>query len=89
MLLYKFAMWVSFPMIETRVRQVAESRGVNSSYELQHALDVVPTVALRLWRGQVTRFSVETLDKLCAAFSCQPGDLLVYVPEKKKARKEK
>ena len=76
-------------MIETRVRDVAESRGIKSSYELQHALNVVPTVALRLWRGQVTRFSVETLDKLCSALSCQPGDLLVYVAEKKKSASKK
>jgi DNA-binding Xre family transcriptional regulator len=65
-------------MIETKVKEVAESRGIKSSYELQRALDVVPTVAVRLWRGKVTRFSVETLDKLCAAFKCQPGDLLRY-----------
>ena len=75
-------------MIETRVREVAEGRGIKSSYELQHALDVVPTVALRLWRGQVTRFSLDTLDKLCTALSCQPGDLLIHVSDKKKASKK-
>jgi DNA-binding Xre family transcriptional regulator len=76
-------------MIQTRVREVAESRGIKSSYELQHALDVTPTVAIRLWRGQVTRFSVGTLDKLCSALSCQPGDLLVHVIDKKKVKRER
>ncbi len=74
-------------MIEAKVRETAEARGVKSSYELQHALGVAPTVALRLWRGEVTRFSVETLDKLCGALDCQPGDLLIYVPNKNGATK--
>lgn len=65
-------------MIETKVKEMAESHGIKSSYELQRALNVVPTVAVRLWRGKVTRFSVEILDKICAAFDCQPGDLLIY-----------
>jgi putative transcriptional regulator len=74
-------------MIDTRVRQTAEARGIKSAYELQKALDLSPTVALRLWRGEVTRYSVETLDKLCTALECQTGDLLVYVPEKKGGKK--
>lgn len=74
-------------VIESKVREIAEARGVRSSYALQRALDVAPTVALRLWRGEVTRYSVETLNKLCSAFNCQPGDLLVYVPDKKGGRK--
>ena len=26
--------------------------------------------------------SLEVIDKICAALSCQPGDLLEYVPDK-------
>ncbi len=74
-------------MIEAKVRETAEGRGIKSSYELQHALGVAPTVALRLWRDEVTRFSVETLDKLCSALDCQPGDLLIYVPNTNRATK--
>lgn len=73
-------------MIESKIREVAEMRGVKSSYELQHRLGVAPTVAVRLWRGKVTRFSTETLDKLCNAFDCGVGDLLVYVPNKQKTK---
>ncbi len=70
-------------MIDSRVKQIAERSGIKSAYELQRALDLSPTVALRLWRGEVTRFSMETLDKLCKALECQVGDLLVYVKDKK------
>lgn len=73
-------------VIESRIKEVAESKGVKSSYELQHALGVAPTVALRLWRGEVTRFSTETLNKLCRTFKCGVGDLLVYIPDKKKQK---
>ena len=68
-------------MIASQIRAVAESRGLTSSYQLQHAIDVAPTVALRLWRNEVTRFSLETLNKLCEVLECQPGDLLVYESE--------
>lgn len=27
------------------------------------------------------RFERETLEKLCKALSCQPGDLMVYIPD--------
>ena len=33
-------------------------------------------------RGKAVRFS--TLAAICKALDCQPGDLLEYVPEKKK-----
>jgi putative transcriptional regulator len=74
-------------MIKSRVREVAEAHGIASSYALQHTLGVAPTVAARLWQDKVTRFSVETLNKLCEAFNCQPGDLLIHIPDKKKGRK--
>jgi putative transcriptional regulator len=74
-------------MIKSKVREVAEANGVKSSYALQHTLGVAPTVATRLWQDKVTRFSTDVLSRLCAAFNCQVGDLLVYVPDKKGGRK--
>jgi excisionase family DNA binding protein len=65
-------------MIESRIKEIAASKGIRSSYGLQKALDIAPSNALRLWNGEVTRFSVEILDKLCETFSVGVGDLLVY-----------
>jgi DNA-binding Xre family transcriptional regulator len=67
-------------MVVSRVREVAEARGIRSSYELQNIAKLAPTMAVRLWRGEVTRFSVETLDKLCVALRAEVGELLVHVP---------
>jgi excisionase family DNA binding protein len=65
-------------MIESKIKEIAASRGIRSSYGLQKALDIAPSNALRLWEGKVTRFSVEILDKLCQSFGVSVGDLLVY-----------
>ncbi len=65
-------------MIESRIKEIAVSRGIRSSYGLQKALGIAPSNALRLWEGKVTRFSVEILDKLCESFGVSVGDLLVY-----------
>ncbi len=65
-------------MIESRIKEIAVSRGIRSSYGLQKALDIAPSNASRLWEGKVTRFSVEVLDKLCESFGVSVGDLLVY-----------
>ena len=34
-----------------------------------------------LKNGRAKAVRVETLNKLCAALDCQPGDILEYVPE--------
>jgi excisionase family DNA binding protein len=65
-------------MIESKIKEIAASKGIRSSYGLQKALDIAPSNALRLWEGKVTRFSVEILDKLCEKFGVGVGDLLVY-----------
>ncbi len=65
-------------MIESRIKEIAASKGIRSSYGLQKALGIAPSNALRLWDGKVTRFSVEILDKLCETFGVSVGDLLVY-----------
>lgn len=68
-------------MIATRIQEVAKARNIKTSYELQRAFDLSPTVAVNLWQDKVKRFSKELLETLCAGFDCQPGDLLIYVPD--------
>ena len=51
----------------------------------------IPVSVLIEYTGQrVKRYDVNTLEKLCKYFECQPGDLLGYsemAPEKATARK--
>ncbi len=55
-----------------------------SSGELAAKIDITPAnlSVLKTGRAKAVRFS--TLEKLCEALDCQPGDILEYVPEKKK-----
>ncbi len=54
-----------------------------SSGELAAKIDITPAnlSVLKTGRAKAVRFS--TLEKLCEALDCQPGDILEYVPQKK------
>ncbi len=55
-----------------------------SSNELAGKIDITPAnlSILKTGRAKAVRFS--TLEKLCEALDCQPGDILEYVPPKEK-----
>lgn len=74
-------------MIRIHISQVAEKQGITTAYQLQKALALPPSMAARLWKGELEKVATSTLDKLCEAFDCQPGDLLTYVAAKKNNRK--
>jgi DNA-binding Xre family transcriptional regulator len=65
-------------MIVSLIRGTAEKRGITTAYQLQKALDISPTIAARLWRGEFDKLGMGTLDKLCRILKCQPGKLLHY-----------
>lgn len=68
-------------MIEVKIREFAEKRGMTTAYQLRVALDVSPTVAARLWRGDFAMLGMDTLDKLCRVLRCQPDKLLRFIPD--------
>ena len=65
-------------MIVSLIRETAEKRGITTAYQLQKALNVSPTIAARLWRGEFDKIGMGTLDKLCRILRCQPGKLLCF-----------
>lgn len=48
------------------------------SKELATILGITEANLSLLKNGKVKGMKIETLDKLCAALDCQPGDLLEY-----------
>lgn len=68
-------------MIEVKIREVAEARGITTAYQLQKALEVAPSVAARLWRGEISKIGLDTLDNLCRVLKSRPDKLLRYTPE--------
>jgi DNA-binding Xre family transcriptional regulator len=60
-----------------RIREVAQSRGIKTAYQLQKKADLAPSTAARLYKNDVTLMTIETLEKLCEALDCDAGELFV------------
>ena len=71
-------------MIEIKIKEVAKARGIKNAHRLQLAADLSPAAASRLWKSEVEKISMETLDRLCGALECQPGYLFVFAADKAK-----
>lgn len=69
-----------YGMITTRIKEMAEKRGITTAYQLQKATDLPPSMAARLFRDEVDMIALRTLDRLCTALKCKPNDLLKYEP---------
>ncbi len=52
-----------------------------SSNELAKIIDITPANLSILKTGKAKAIRFATLDKLCEALHCQPGDLLAWEPE--------
>lgn len=68
------------PGLWWRLGEVLVERGISQS-ELSARSGVSFSTVNVIARGKSTRFDLATLGALCAALDCQPGDLLVYVPD--------
>jgi DNA-binding Xre family transcriptional regulator len=76
-------------MITKHIREMAEKYGIKNAHGLQKALNISPTAAAKLWKGEFEMLGLSTLDKLCQTLRCQPDKLLHYVPSEKGAGKKK
>ena len=71
--------------IQFRLKELLDAREMTQS-ALQHETRLAYSTISELYHGKVRRIDVGTLDALCSALGCQVGDLLQYVPEKKRGR---
>ena len=51
--------------------------------ELSERVGITLAILSILKTGKARAVRMETLDRLCAALDCQPGDLLEFLPEEK------
>jgi len=71
-------------VITIRVRELAEKAGIEKPYHLQQATGLSSEVSQRLWRDEFEKISKDTMERLCEALHCEPGDLFVRVKRKQK-----
>ncbi|NOT63526.1 MAG: helix-turn-helix transcriptional regulator [Acidobacteria bacterium] len=67
-----------FIMIEFKLAEKME-RSEMTAYRLAQITEIHETQIGKLKNGKAKSISFETLDKLCEALNCEPGDLLVRV----------
>ncbi len=72
----------SVDVIKFRLDKLLKARGL-SAYRLALESGIHASVLLKYRHNEVREISVETLDTLCKALHCQPGDLIGYVRDVK------
>ena len=68
-------------MIKVNIANVAKRRGIKTAYQLQKALDLPPSQAAKLWRGDIKMIGLYTMDRLCRVLKCKPDKIFVYEAE--------
>ena len=65
-------------MIEVRVNDVLQESS-RTFYWLAKETGISHTTLWRLKKGKAYGVTLDTLDKICQALNCQPGDILRFV----------
>jgi putative transcriptional regulator len=79
-------MRVETSMIEIRVDQLLAEHG-RTFYWLAKETGISHTTLWRLKKGKALGINFETLEKMCQALKCQPGDVLALALAKKNGKK--
>jgi len=66
--------------VKVLLKRVRESKGLSQN-ELARITKMSPQNIQKIEQGLSKSITYETLDRLCSALGCQPGQLLEWVPE--------
>jgi putative transcriptional regulator len=69
-------------VIEIRVDEILLEHG-RTFYWLAKDTGISHTTLWRLKKGKAQGINFNTLEKICAALKCQPGDILTFAGQKK------
>lgn len=69
---------------EFRIKELAIENGITNAYQLKVFADINKRTADSIWREEVVGIQLKTVDKLCFAFGCKPGDLYRVKQKRKK-----
>ena len=73
-------------MIEIRLDGLLGERG-RTFYWLAKETGISHTTLWRLKKGKALGINFETLEKICRALGCQPGDVMGLEPERKRVKR--
>lgn len=68
-------------MIKFRLHKVAADRDITKIGVMAERSGLNPKTISALWNNNTLRVDLSTLNALCEALNCTPGDLLEYVTE--------
>jgi putative transcriptional regulator len=74
-------------MIEFKLNEMLESHG-KSAYWLARETGISESVLWRMRHGKTGGIQFDTLERICRALECQPGDMLVIVDDKREAKRK-
>jgi putative transcriptional regulator len=75
-------------MVETHIDELLEERG-RSFYWLSKETGISHTTLWRLKKGKALGINFVTLESICVALGCQPGDVLRLASGRRKAAKKR
>jgi putative transcriptional regulator len=75
-------------MIKIRIQQLTKEHR-RTFYSLAKETGISHTTLWRLKKDRALGINFETLEKLCEALHCQPGDLLSFTNQKKQRKRER
>lgn len=75
-------------MIKLRLSEMLKERG-RTPYWLAKETGIRYASIWQMSKGDLARLHIDTLDLICEALDCQPGDLLVRVSARKATKKAK
>lgn len=65
-------------VISFKVGELLGKRGMFNITAAAKEIGVTRQTLASILKGNVSRIELDTLDRLCAYFECQPGDLMFY-----------
>ena len=73
-------------MIQCRLRELMAAKGRREQQKITYddvltATGISKNTLTRLTNDRGDRVYISTIDRLCAYFHCQPGDLFIYIEE--------
>jgi putative transcriptional regulator len=74
-------------VIQVRLDQLLKTHGKSQYWLAKHAR-MTPQAIANLSKSKTQRIDFATLDAICKALGCQPGDLLVHISEEAEEAKQ-